>query len=269
VFDMLLEQTDRSAGGSLPRLAARLHAVCHALAVGRRGTLVLACAGVAAIWALLAVAVLRADHAALAFEAAPPAQPARVAAAPFAIGGIGADQNRLVVTIVNTRPEPLRGPFEIRVDGGDPHRVAVDADLPGATTRITLADVGVQRRAPVTVELRAVDGATQTFSAVVAPDQPNDLALASARVDADGVLVVTVANHSPIPLRGNIVIAAREGTGNYALLARREAPLDVAANGTQDVRVGAVGPIDLARARVALSTDAISDANIANDVLRS
>ena len=120
------------------------------------------------------------------------------------------------------------------------------------------------------VEVRAADGRTVTTrSGIVAPDEPNDIELAAARIDANGMLIAVVRNHSPIPLRGAVVVAAREPAAPYTLLARAEVALDVAAGGSQEIPVGHVGAADLARMQIALSTDAIDDANLGNDVLRS
>ncbi len=195
------------------------------------------------------------------------------------VGPLAASHDRLVVQLVNRGEAVPTAGISIRIDGGVAHAIPASAlPRPGEAVALSglddafLGEAIVQRRAPVTVDITAADGThIATRSMIVAPDVPLDLALADARVDAAGTLLVDIRNDSPVPLRGRVVVAAREPASPYTLLARTEAPLDVAAGAVQTIAVGAVGtvgPSDLARLRIALSTDAIDDANLANNVYR-
>lgn len=216
----------------------------------------------------LAVTVVGADARSLVLaNTAPTMQSAPEVSAAYRIESVSAAENQLFVSIANESGRPLRGDLAISVDGGRPTLVHGAALPLSGNARIPLDGVVVQRRSHVTFEVRSADGrSAQTLSATLAPDAPNDIELASARI-LDGVLVAEVRNNSPIPLVGSVVVAAREPVFPYTMLARIEATLDVQAGGSQQIHLGHVGAIDVGRTWIGLTTDAIEDANIGNNVL--
>jgi len=187
----------------------------------------------------------------------------------FSIAAVTSVHNRLVVTVARTGAAPIVGHLAVTADGNAPSILPAQA-LPSlaSVASIVMDDPIVQRRAPVRIDVTDSAGARRTMSVVIAPDEPNDIALAAAWIAPGGILTTVVFNRSPVPLRGNLVIAARGTNGPRTLLARTEVMLDVAAGGSQVVLVGAVGNAELGRMRIALATDAIDDADLTNDVYR-
>ena len=106
------------------------------------------------------------------------------------------------------------------------------------------------------------------FAGIVAPDAPNDLELLDISYGgADPHLIVTVHNHSPIPLRGVITIGVRQTSPQDQLLLRDERALDIGADETQSFDFFEFSGIPLEFVRVIVSSDAINDADSANNTL--
>lgn len=186
-----------------------------------------------------------------------------------------AQQNRLVVVIVNDGPGDLTTPVLVAVNDAAPVRIETKSGEPlRARDRLETIVPGayVQLRAPVAVRvLTQPEGAEEdttnnSWSGIIEPDVPNDLEILRATVaGSDRHLVVTVRNGSPIPILGSVTLTVREAPPSTTLLGRdtRDVALDPGA--TLDVPFADVRGVDVTRITVRLSTDAISDAVLAND----
>ena len=186
--------------------------------------------------------------------------------------------NRLVVVIANEGNADVAAPITITV-GGVPHAAGVAGKplRPGDQLETTLDDEYVQRRASVVIEVSAEgveedDTANNRRTFVVTPDIANDLEVIAVELDApaqDGTTSVriTVRNNSVTPIVGTATIAIRRVTPSNELLARFDEPLEIAAGATHvyEERLPDPGG-DVADLQVILSSDAINDANPANDV---
>ena len=189
------------------------------------------------------------------------------------VDDVYARDNRLVVVIGNAGSADADGPIEVSVDGGPAHRVDVGGKplRPGDTLEQALDGEYVQRRARVSVTLRAAgiqeeNAGNNVFTGVVEPDAPNDIEILDVAIDPDGDhVVVTIRNNSLIPLAGQVTIGVRQTAPANQLLLREELPLAVAAGGTQRYELAGLTGIGLAFLRVILSSDAISDADSANN----
>lgn len=188
------------------------------------------------------------------------------------VDSVYARENRLVVVVANGGSADADGAIEVRVDGGEPHRIDVGKPLrPGDTLERALDGEYVQRRATVIVTLSAAaireeNAGNNTFSGVVSPDAPNDLEVVGVELDPDeGFVVVMVRNNSLIPLAGAVTIGVRQTVPADQLLLREERALDVAAGATQRFELTALSGVGAEFLRVIISTDAISDADSANN----
>jgi hypothetical protein len=182
-------------------------------------------------------------------------------------------QDRLVVLVANDGAAEFSSPIMVTVSDGTPRQIDLGTPLrPGEALEAVLNTEYVQRRAKVTVvvatvaELDSANLRNNRLEAVVGPDQPLDLELQSAALDPlDGHLVVTVHSHAPIPLVGVITITVRELPPSNRLLAASDQSLDVAAGSMQSFDFRDLIRPDLSRLMVGISTDAIADADAAND----
>ena len=222
-----------------------------------------------------------ADGAALSgASASPAASPAAEEAAPtltpdypdLLVSAVASRDNRLVVVVANEGSADAAGPIAVSVDGGEAQRIDAGKALrPGATLERVLDGEYVQRRASVTVTLvaegmREENAGNNTFHGVVAPDVPNDLEVLGIGIDPDGGHpYVEVRNLSPIPLAGEVTIAVRAAAPDDRLLLRERFALDAGAGAIQRFGLEALGGSEAESLRVILSTDAIGDADSANN----
>ncbi len=195
---------------------------------------------------------------------------AGVGAPDLVLQSVGAQQDRLAIVVRNIGSGDLNDAIIVTIDGGTPRRIDVGKPLrPGESLQAVLNTEYVQRRARVAVAVSTGGDATPDNNrqdAVVDPDEPLDLELQSAAPDPrDGHLVVTLRAHSPIPLVGTVSISVRESPPSNRLIASTEAPLDIAAEGTQRFDVAEAIRVDLTRVTVSIATAAIADANPVND----
>ena len=188
------------------------------------------------------------------------------------VSSVGSRDNRLVVAVANRGSADASGPIAVSVDGGEARRIDVGKALrPGATLERVLDGEYVQRRATVTVTLvaegmREENAGNNTFHGVVAPDAPNDLEVLGVAIDAEGGHpYAEVRNRSPIPLAGAVTIAVRDAAPGGGLLLREQFPLAVAAGAIQRFDLEALAGAEASSLRVILSTDAIGDADSANN----
>ena len=172
-------------------------------------------------------------------------------------GSGNADAGGVIEVSVN------RGPF-IRIDTGKALR-------PGDELERVVAGEYVQLRSHVAVTLRAwglieEDTDNNTFESDVAPDTFNDIEVSRVGIDPDGGhVVVEVRNNSPIPLVGDVTLAVRESGPGGAPLFSAEFTLEVAAGGTSRYDLRELTGFEDGSVSVTVSTDAISDADSANN----
>ena len=182
-----------------------------------------------------------------------------------------ARDNQLVVVVANEGAGDADGRMEVAVDGGPPRRIDTGKVLrPGDILERAVDGEYVQRRAEVSVTLLTPDieenAANNTFEGVVAPDIANDIEVLGVGIDpGGGHMVVEVRNNSLIPLAGVLTLEVRPSASPDRLLLREERPLDIEAGGTSRYDLSELTGIDPASVVVSVSTDAISDADSANN----
>lgn len=181
--------------------------------------------------------------------------------------------NRLHLVVRNMGAVAAPQLLQVTVDDRAAREVDLGRELPpGETAEFVLETEYVQRRASVTVTVHVVGdqdagastGATAT--AVVEPDEPNDLELLAPSADAgDGHLIVSMRNNSPIPLVGTATVSVREPPPSNRLVARLDAPFDVEPKVSFDVDFVEIREPDPAAFYIVLSTDALTDADLGNN----
>lgn len=162
--------------------------------------------------------------------------------------------------------------IEVSVNGGRFVRIDTGKALrPGDELERVVEGEYVQRRSRVAVTLRAwgiLERRTDnnTFESEIAPDTFNDIEVSGVRVDPDGGhVVVEVRNNSPIPLAGVVTLTVREAGSGGATLLSADFALEVAAGGVSRYDLREFTGVEAASLSVTVSTDAISDADSANN----
>lgn len=185
---------------------------------------------------------------------------------------IGSDQNRLFIVLRNYGNQTSPPVLEVRVNNGPPSVIDISELEPGDTTKFIFDDEYVQRRATVTVAVvppaGSPAGATaKTATAVVEPDQDNDIELLTPEVDSDGHLRIVLLNQSPIPIVGLATVSIRSATPPNTLLARQDVAINLEVGDVVEVDFPSIKPVDgdIDTLSVSVTTDAITDANPAND----
>ncbi|MXZ47377.1 MAG: hypothetical protein F4Z08_10430 [Chloroflexi bacterium] len=185
-----------------------------------------------------------------------------------------ARENHLVVVVANegSANADAGGVIEVSVNGGPFIRIDTGKALrPGDELERVVAGESVQLRSHVAVTLRAwglieEDTDNNTFESDVAPDTFNDIEVSRVAIDPDGGhVVVEVRNNSPIPLAGNVTLAVRESGPGGAPLFSAEFTLEVAAGATSRYDLRELTGVEDGSVSVTVSTDAISDADSANN----
>ncbi len=194
----------------------------------------------------------------------------------LAVEAVYSRDNRLIVAVANLGDADVGGLISIVVDNGEPTRVDVGGKplRPGDVLETELTDEYVQRRATVTIEVFGAAGMLERdltnniTEFVITPDLANDLEIRSVTLsELARSLAITIRNNSVIPLVGNVAISIRQSGPAPALLGRINSPLAVAAGGESVFRFDfddAVPTLD--DLQIILSSDAINDANEANNV---
>lgn len=185
-----------------------------------------------------------------------------------------ARENHLVVVVANegSGDADADGVIEVSVNGGCFVRVDTGKTLrPGEEIERVVEGQYVQRRSRVAVTLRAwgiIEGRTDnnTFESEIAPDTFNDIEVLSVGIDPDdGQVVVEVRNNSPIPLAGVVTLTVRgSGLGGPTLFSA-DLTLEVAAGGTTRYDLRELTGIEADSLSVTVMTDAINDADSANN----
>jgi hypothetical protein len=184
--------------------------------------------------------------------------------------------NRLVAVIVNDGPGDLPTPLLVAVNDGNPVLIETKAGEPlRAKERVEVVVPGefVQLRARVTLKVqteptsREAHTDNNAWTGIIEPDRPNNLGIAKAEaVGDDRHLVVTVQNDSPIPVRGTLNLTVREPLPSTTLLGRDARDVAIEAGKSLDIPFPDLKQVDLTRITVRLSTDAIHDDVLADDV---
>jgi uncharacterized protein YraI len=184
--------------------------------------------------------------------------------------------NRLVVAVVNDGPGDLPTPILVAVNEGAPILIDTKAGEPlRAKERVEVMVPGeyVQLRARITlrVQTEPADREAKTdnnsWTGIIEPDRPNNLGITQAFAAGDNRhLVVTVQNDSPIPVRGTLNLTVREPLPSTTLLGRESRDVAIEAGKTLDIPFPDLKQVDLTRITVRLSTDAIHDDVLADDV---
>ncbi len=185
-----------------------------------------------------------------------------------------ARDNQLVVVVANEGSGDASpdGVIEVSVDGGRFVRIDTGKALrPGDVLEAAVEGAYVQRRSRVAVALRAwgvieADTGNNTFDAEVAPDTFNDIeVLGVGRGAESGRIVVEVRNNSPIPLVGTVTLEVRASTPGGPPILAEVFPLDVESGATSRYDLPALVDADPGSISVTVSTDAINDADSANN----
>ncbi len=186
-----------------------------------------------------------------------------------------ARRNQLVVVIANAGNADADGVIEVSIDGGAAERIDTGKALrPGDFLEYPIAGEYVQRRAQVVVTIRPSasiverNAGNNVFVGVVTPDAPNDLAVIDLAYGGSGPhLIATIRNQSPIPLRGEVTFGIRQTEPQDQLLLREERELDIERGATQAFEFPSITAPALESVQVIISTDAINDADAANNSL--
>lgn len=185
-----------------------------------------------------------------------------------------ARENHLVVVVANegSGNADADGVIEVSVNGGRFVRIDTGKTLrPGDELERVVEGQYVQRRSRVAVTLRAwgiLEGRTDnnTFESEIAPDTFNDIEVAAVGVDPDGGHVtVEVRNNSPIPLAGDVTLAVRTPAPDGPTLFSADFALEVAAGGTSRYDLRELTGVEADSLSVTVTTDAINDADSANN----
>ncbi len=184
-----------------------------------------------------------------------------------------ARDNQLVVTLANEGTADVSGTILISLNGATPKPIDVKAGEPllaGDELELRYEEEYVQRRGRVTIEasidppVEELDNANNRLQIVIEPDVPNDLGITNALLIQGRGLVVSVRNNSTIPIVGLIAIDVRqrpEGT----LLGRRRLEVELLPEEIIEVEFEALDELDFTRATIQLASDALDDAQFANN----
>jgi len=195
--------------------------------------------------------------------------------ADLVVSGVFARDNVLWVEVLNQGVADATGEIRVSVDGGPEVVLGVKPGeplRPDQRVASAIPDNYLQLRRNVEVRISPLEGREEEdldnnlWIGIVAPDQPNDLEIVGAVVEApDDHLVVTIRNNSPIPIAGTYTVSVREAAPDNTLLGREHATVEVASGDTINLPFLGITAIDLTRVRVILSTDAIDDADLGNN----
>ncbi|MDA0301492.1 MAG: SH3 domain-containing protein [Chloroflexi bacterium] len=184
--------------------------------------------------------------------------------------------NRLVAAVVNDGPGDLPTPILIGVNDGAPVLIDTKAGEPlraKERVEVVVPSEYVQRRARITLRVqtepaeREAKTDNNSWTGIIEPDQPNNLGITQAFAAGDDQhLVVTVRNDSPIPVRGTLTLTVREPLPSTTLLGRDSREVTIEAGKTLDIPLPDLKRVDLTRISVRLSTDAIHDDVLADDI---
>lgn len=167
---------------------------------------------------------------------------------------------RILVSVNDADPVPLElRPGEVlRPDQ------RLEAPIPGEYLQLR-ATILVSVSSDPALDVQSSEG--RTWAGIVEPDELNDLEISGAAFDGPGEsLTVTVRNNSPIPIRGNITLTVREALPSTTLLGRQVLYVEIDRADTIDVGFPEIAGIVMDDLAIRLSTNAIQDGMIDNNV---
>ena len=183
--------------------------------------------------------------------------------------------NVLWVEVLNQGVADAIGEIRVSVDGAEDVALGVkpgEPVRPGQRVASAIPGVYLQLRRNVEVLIAPLEGREEedlennVWIGIVAPDQPNDVEILAAAVEAsDNHLVVTIRNNSPIPITGTFTVSVRETAEGNTLLGRERATVEIGSGDSLKLPFTGIAEIHLTRVRVLLSPDAIDDAVLANN----
>ncbi len=191
------------------------------------------------------------------------------------VSRVFSSDNVLWVEVLNQGVADATGEIRVSVDGAADIPIGVKPGeplRPGQHVASAIPGAYLQLRRNVEVHITPLEGREEedlennVWIGIVTPDQPNDVEILEAAVEApDDHLVVTLRNNALIPIGGTFTVSVREtGEGN-TLLGRERATVEIGSGDTLRLPFPGITEIDLTRVRVLLSTDAIDDAVIVNN----
>jgi hypothetical protein len=185
-------------------------------------------------------------------------------------------ENRLWVAISNEGAADALADIFVSVNDSEPfhvHPAPGTPIRPGEEFEAGIEGVYIQLRSPVLIALitdppmeeESEDG--NTWFGLVEPDLPNDIeVLSAALIPPDDFLRVTVRNNSPIPIQGNISVTIREQAGDLLLLGRQSLFVQLDIDGTIELDFDEITGVEIHDISARLTTDAIADADLSNNV---
>lgn len=213
-----------------------------------------------------------------------PAQPTFTPDLPdLRVDSVFSRDNRVTVVVSNTGVIDVTAEILVSIDGGAPQAADVKPGeplRPDDQLEIRLDDEYVQRRAVISVAvltdppIEEENSANNQIETVISPDLPNDLGIALAGfTGANGALQVTLRNNSTIPITGIATLIVRERGDLRARLGTAQPRLaldpgeELIVNFADIVELTTDGiELTIDDIEVRLSTNAINDADRANDV---
>ncbi|MCK9485224.1 MAG: SH3 domain-containing protein [Dehalococcoidia bacterium] len=184
--------------------------------------------------------------------------------------------NRLMVRILNQGAGDAGGEFLLSVNGADPIALDVKPGEPlraGQALEAPVPDFTLQLRQGVTLRLvpsinrPEEDETNNDWQGFVEPDQPNDIEVVGASIQApDDTLVVVVRNNSPIPLVGSLIITVRETLPSTTLLGRESLTTVMPPDELMEFEFEDITDVSLSQITINVHMNAILDADIQNNV---
>ena len=198
-----------------------------------------------------------------------PDLPDLVISGAFSVGNI------LHIEIFNQGAGDAMGELNVSINGGTPQPLGLKGVPlhPGQAALAAIPGQYVQLRSAIALllfpeaGLEEEDSENNGWSGIVEPDQPNDMEIVGARVaEGDGHLIVTVRNNSPIPIAGAFTVSVREALPGTTLLGRHSDNRTIEPGEEIDLEFPEVHDADLTRIAISISTTAIDDATLQNNV---
>lgn len=185
-------------------------------------------------------------------------------------------QNRVMVRILNQGAGDAAGDFLLSVRGADPITLdvkpgeplragqALEAPIPGFTVQLRQS---VTLRLVPSIDRPEEDETNNDWEGFVEPDQPNDIEVVGATIQApDNILIVVIRNNSPIPIVGALSITVREALPSTTMLGREAITVEMPPDELMEFEFEDIQDFSLSQITINVSMNAIQDADIQNNV---